>query len=336
MNDSQPVAETPAPAQPDVETSLADHEQAFLDGRQSSPTASDAEPAPQPESQDADADADSARDDKGRFTKPRHRAQSQQASAEDVPRIRELTRRLRETEAQLEEARRPRQSAPAAESAPATPPAPKPAGFPSFEQWAAQPENKDKAFEDFIDARADYRYEQRRAAERAEEAQTAAARAQDTAVSAYLEQLPAVLKDYPDFNEIVNPAEGPIQVSKVVERAVLLAGPRTAYYLATHPDECDALSGDTVMDPTAAGFDAAVKATKRYLLSLVADGQRPSSPSRAAAASTGSALALVAPTTPRPPNPVRTGAMRDGEQPPSDEGSLADHEKAYAPGRRRA
>ena len=317
------------PVAPDDSGSLSDHERSFGGGTPTPAATPEAAPEPVPATppvpaETATADADQDRDDKGRYTKTRHRAKSQEASAEDVPRIRELTRRLREREdeiAAMREAARPRQPEPRE-------PAPAPsAGFPAFDAWIAQPENANKTFEDFIDARSEWKYRLLRESERAEEAKTAAQRTYKQAVSAYTSQLTdAFYEEFPDFDTAVDG----VQVSKVVERAVLDVGPRVAYYLAQHPEEREALSAETAIDPENPAFSAAVAGMRRYLKTLVATEQRPSSsPSRQAAVSTGSAPARVPVSVPRPPNPVRTAALRDGDQPPGDDSSLADHEKSY-------
>lgn len=330
--------ETPAPDAPlaPVEDagSLADHERAYHPDAESRAPAAAADPEPAAEP------GETERDEKGQF-KPRHRAKSQQASPDDVPRIKELTRRLRETEAELERVRTAAPAPPKADLPAAAAPAPKPAAavekFPTYDEWVAKEEHKDGTYDDYADARADWRYDLRRRAERAAEQQDAAQRTYQQHVQTYLDALPEVQQQYPDFDTVVNPASGPIRVSKAVEIATIQAGPAAAYYLATHADEREALTADTAIDPSNPAFAAVVATTRRYLTSLVAAEQRrASSPSRAAAATTGSALALVPPSVPKPPNPVRTGALRDGEAMPSDDSSLADHERAFGPGRRRA
>lgn len=293
------------------------------------------EPAAEPEPAAAGTDEDpdkGERDDKGQF-KPRHRAVSQKAKAEDVPRINELTRRLRETEAERDALKaRPaataEPSARAAEPAPAPAPVPASAPFPAFDVWLAIAGNEAKSFEDFIDARSDFRYDQRRAAEKAEERAVSAHKAHQETLRKYDEQIPAAVKEYPDFHEVI--ASAP-RTSKVIEVASIQVGPRVQYYLATHPDELSALTEESLVDPDNPAFPAAVASMRRYLSTLVAS-QRSSAP---VAASTGSALAL-APPVPRPPNPVRTGALHAADEPPGDDASLADHEKAFGPKRRRA
>jgi hypothetical protein len=320
ISPEQPIAEQEAPST-EVEPSLADHEAAFAPG---------AKPAAPAEPADPDAAA-TERDETGKF-KPRHRAKSQEATPDDVPRIAALTKRLRETEAERD-ALKTRQSAPepatrrAEPTEPATPAHPT-ATFPAFDVWLATKGNEEKTFEDFIDARADWRYDRRRETERADDAKAAVEKTQREDFQKYQDQMPAALKDHPDFDDAIAAAP---RISKVLERASIKAGPKVAYYLATHPEEASALTQESLVEPDNPAFPAAVAAMTRYISTLVASQRSPAP----AAASTGSALAL-APPVPRPPNPVRTGALHAADEPPGDDASLADHEKAFGPKRRRA
>jgi len=326
------VIETPAPVEP-VETggdddgeSLDAHEAAFSAGaKREKPAAPSAEPAAKPESAE--------RDETGKF-KAKHRAKSQQASADDVPRIAELTRKLREAERERDEARRtttqtqePVREQPRASSAAAT--------FPTWDEYVAIKGNEGKSWEQYSDERTDWRYDQRRAAERAEEAQQAETRSHREVVTKYLDQLEDARKAFADFDDIVGEHAEPIPVSDVVGRAALEVGPRASYYLATHPEEREALSRDTAIAADTPGFKAAVAGVARYLKSLVAAEQRPSPSSRAAAAATGSAPMRGPTLLPKPPNPVRTGTVRSAEALPGDDAPLEEHERAfYRPSRR--
>ena len=297
---------------------LSDHEAAFGSGAK---PGADAIAPSEPDADVAD------RDDKGKF-KPRHRAKSQEATPEDVPRIAALTKRLREAEAERDALRQPK---PAAEPA-AREPEPVRAEartetFPNFDVWLATKGNEAKSFEDFIDARTDWRYDQRRSAERASDAATAAERAAREDIDAYKKQIPDLMKEYPDFDDVIATAP---KVSKVLEVAAIKAGPRIAYYLATHPEEAEALSAESYVHPDNPAFPAAVASMRRYISTLVAP-QR-STPTRTAADTTRAARA-TAPIAPKPPTLVRTGASRDADALPGDDSSLAEHEHAF--GRRK-
>jgi hypothetical protein len=306
--------------------SLSDHEAAYAPGVDRAVVADpDRTPAGEPDEPETPAEtAARERDESGRFAKPRHRAKSSQATVEDVPRIQELTRKLREAEAERDTLKQrtaaPPAERPAAETKPE--PAAAPAGdkFPKWDAWYAS--NPDKDYDDYIDERSVFNYTQRRQQEQRQDAETAVRRS-------FSEQLPEVVKQYPDFHTLVSGAPA---VSKVIERAVLEVGPHAAYYLATHHDEREGLTADTLnVSPDDRAFAGTVAAVKRHLSHLVS-----SSSPRVAAASTGSVPTLVRNPAPRPPNPVRTGAIKDADAAPSDDSSLADHERAFAPKRRRA
>lgn len=319
----QPVAPpVEAPAAPVEETSsLAEHEALHSPDR---PVAADDEPA-----------SDGTRDEQGRFAKPRHRAKSQQARAEDVPRISELTRKLREAEAERDalKSSAPRAATPpAAAAAPVARPSAQatrqiPQSFPTYEQFITIEGNADADFDAYIDARADWRYETRRAAERQQEAQEREHRTISERVTAHQSKLTAAKAKYADWDTVVT---NDIPVSRVLHDAILASehGPEIQYYLGKHRDVCaELVSESQEFSPSA------VAAMRRYLDTLVASEQR-ATPPAPVAATTGSALALVPPPAPRPPNPVRTGTQAPADAPPGDEDSLAAHEKHYG-GKRR-
>ncbi len=89
---------TPPPAdptpEPPPEQSLAEHEAEF--GTVDKRPQADPEGEPEEDSRRPPRD----RDETGKFVKPteKHRAAKQEAGARDVPRIQELTRKLREAE----------------------------------------------------------------------------------------------------------------------------------------------------------------------------------------------------------------------------------------------
>ncbi len=121
-----------------------------------------------------------------------------------------------------------------------------------------------------------------------------------------------------------------------MEQAALEVGPLAAYLLAKDPERA-AMTEETLIDPSNPAFPAAVAAMKRYLRALVASAQRSdSSSSRAAAVVTGAAPTSSPKLVPKPPTPVRTGAMKDADAVPGDDSSLADHERAFLPKRHRA
>lgn len=270
--------------------------------------------------------------------KPRHRAKSQEASPEDVPRIAALTKRLRDAEARAEAAERRATERSAAETPreatdkpPAKPAAPK---FPTFAEWRASHGSEDESADWYAydDAKSEWRYQTRRAAERAEESAASERRAVQGHIETYRGKHAEFVKAHADFDDVVAAAP---QVSAVMARAVLEGGPELAYYLATHDTEREELDAETNgVGPDDPSFARIVALTRRSITSLVAAEQRSSSPSRGAADSTGAALALVTKAAPKPPTPVRTGALRRDE--PSEDDSLDDHERRYGPKQKRA
>lgn len=313
-----PVIDTPvtpvAPVPDDA--SLADHEAAF--GRTKAEPSDDA---------DDDAKPDRARDPKsGQFSdKPRHRAQSQKARAEDVPRIQELTKRHREAEARAEAA----EARAAALEAKQKPEAP--AAFtdaePTIEQFANEPD----PYAAWTRALAKYDRKKETHEERAQSAEVAAkareTQARDaeatrakTEQNGYQGKLETFVSEHPDFGTLLSKwgDENGTDIPPALVAAFwrLDNGPEVVYSLLQNPlvfDEMILLADGKPVT------DAHVATLQRLLTSKT----------RAQAARTGSVAAITHSLAPRPPNPVRTGPMRSSDTPPTDESSLADHEKFY-------
>lgn len=322
--DAAPAADTPPPtADPSDDSggSLSDHEAEY--GR----AARRAEPAADPKP--AIETSATERDEKTGQFKPRHRAKSQQASAEDAPRIAELTRLRREAERERDEWKARAEARASREEPAVDRRQPAPERFPKFEAWIQQAGNTEKDFDDWLDARDDHR----RALDRAADARAADATRVSEAERAFAGKLDAAREKYPDFDDVV---DGTTPVSMVLQRAILEVGPDAAYWLATHDKEREELTAESLVHPNNPAFGAAVAGMRRYLRTLVASEQRSSPPSRMAAGSTGAAPASVPKPAPKPPTPVRTSALRDADAPPGDDDGLAAHERAYGPKRRRA
>jgi hypothetical protein len=303
---------TETPAAPPVETpslaseSIADHAAQF---------------GATPEPQKTEAD------DK----RTRHRAASQRARAEDVPRIAELTKnwrteqdRVKQLEAELAKFK-------------TTPPPPAPSRATSETTF----EEKEPVLEDFADqpdpytawTRALGRYDRRREAFEAKQAeessrnereQTERAVARD---AAYHARLAEYVKTKPDFGEKFNAVLADVQeIPNLLERAIKDDdnGPAVLYHLLTHASDFDDMRLLTDGKPVT---EQSVALLRRRLNTLV---------SRSQAAATGSAVATASPSlAPRPPNPVRTGPLKTGEDPPGDGHSISDHEKYWGPKARR-
>lgn len=327
---------TALPAQtdtPDDDGSLSDHESTF--GR-----ARTAPPVEPPDGDAGDDDEPVEPPAPGKPERPRHRAQSQKATAADVPRIQELTRKLRDAERKVSDlqARTVTPAAPvtapvAKAVEPTTPVAPaKPTAprftFPEYDVWIGQHPNEDwNGYQSaMLDARDDWRDAQRSTTQQQRtDADVAAARQEVEAatIEVWKEQIATFKATTPDFDHVVSLVDDREAPALLVR--VLLSdekGAESLYTLAQHPliyDELILAATDkTVTDQSVA--------TLRRLLHA-----------RLQAATTGSAGSTVPPhRAPRPPNPVRTGPIKTGTPLPDDESSLAEHERAFGPKRRRA
>jgi hypothetical protein len=316
-NAPAPVAE---PVTPAVEESgsLADHEAAH------GPDAG-AEPATETPAAPA--------------KRTRHRAASQQASPEDVGRIAELTKRLRETEAERDALRAPRPASATPQAPQSTPPTTtppsaataepfKPRPFVAFDAWLEQ--NAGAEYEDYIDARTEDRFAQIRAHERQQEAAQAQQRTHVERRRTHDARLASARERYADFDTaIANPASG---VSPVMFDAMLQSehSAEIHYFLGKHPD----ISTQIMHDSAQAGPES-VAVMRRYLESLVASTATPSHATPSKAVTTGAAALALVPPAPQPPTPVRTSALKPGNEPPGDDSmSISDHETHYGYRRR--
>ena len=156
-------------------------------------------------------------------------------------RVKSYEARIAELQAQIGQAQPPK--TPEAPKAPAS----TADSFPNFDAWLAQDGNAEKSYEEYIDARADYRTEQRLAADRAKQHQSDTDRAQAERFRALDEREAAFSKDHPDYAEVVRPAAEQIArgIAKQHPTALALAefvqmsdqGPAMAYFLGQHPEE---------------------------------------------------------------------------------------------------
>lgn len=273
---------------------------------------------------------ESGRDEKGRFVRPRHRARSQQAGSEDVPRIAELTRRLRDAEAErdaLKGAKTPAPppapvvTPPAEPSRPAgsVPPTAAPSPYPPVKPAADDPEpdaekytdltawmrdhNRWSAREELRAARADYDQKQAAAQQQAE-AQRITAQ--------WRERVTAAKAKYPDFEQVALLAPTSIPQGSMLDAWIIehKSGADVLYHFQKSPTELQHLLAMPVLEQVDA-------------LSLLSQ-RLTGSPTRTAAGTTGAVPAqpAVQPVA-RPPTPVRTGPMRTGEEPPADLDTLS-------------
>jgi hypothetical protein len=318
----------PAPLVADDSGSLADHEARYKDGARQEPTQEanaepDTPPAEQPDTDDtskADVEADDygPRDDKGKFLpRKRHRAQSQEATPADVPRIQSLTARLRAVEAERD-ALRARAgdglTTPAAVRPAPPPPIPAPTPKPTpdkFDDYSA-----------YIESLTDWKMEQALAAAEQKRAQAEqqhqAEQERQRITKSWTERVAAAKQKYPDYAEVALESDTAIPQGSLIDAWILehKTGAEMLYHFQRHPDEVQAILAQPVLE----------QAESLALLAQRFNGQ-----GRPPAVATGSAATSSQSPPPKPPNPVRTGPVRAGDEPPDPEkSSLADHEKWYA------
>ena len=275
----------------------------------------------------------------------RHRAESQKASPDDVPKINEYTKRLREAEKELGIEQQPgesqrvfelRRRAEIAERvrdankakatpAPAVVSTPAPVALPQ-EFTDVEPKIDDFASEadpHTAWVRALARYDQKKEAHEAQKSQAVASHtdAIQQHRNAYGQRLAAHYEANPDARAVIEAApHAAINLPIAMEAAIVLSedGAKFTEYLARNPalfDELYVLSeGRPVTPPLVA-----------HLQRLLTD--------RATAVATGAAAPRIK-VTPAPslPTPVKTmpqAAPSDGR--PKDDDSLSAHEKHYYP-----
>ena len=320
--ESVPTAPNPASGETSDDTlSLSDHEARYGESRQETQAEPETRPVETPEPAAADAaegtDDAGPRDEKGRFLpKKRHRAESAIAGAEDVPRIQNLTARLRAAEAERDALKAQSVTSHRETAVPSAPPSP-PA--------AAVPKPTPDQFTDygeFIEALTDWKTDQKLIAaeqRRAQAAQQAQAEQEAKRIETSFNARKAAARlKYDDFDAVAINAPTRIPIGSLIDAWVMehKTGADVLYHLQKHPDDLDALLQQPVLEQAES-------------LALLA--QRFNGHGRTAAAGTGSAPASSTSPVPKPPNPVRTGPLRSGDEPPDEEAaSLADHEKWYA------
>lgn len=223
--------------------------------------------------------------------------------------------RTRELEAQLAAAEAQKASA----TAPVPPMAAEnvPATFPPWDTWAALPANESKTYEDYADARGDWRAQQRglmtrdeverlaldkarelRAQERQDEVAATEAQAAAARQVAFLTGREEAKRFHHDYAAVVEESELP--TNPVMDEFILRTGERSGeimYYLGSHPEECQRIAGL----PSAAEV---IKAMTRIELTL--EGVSAAGPSASAPLMT---------RAPAPPEPV--GGARHSSAAPS-------------------
>ncbi len=340
MSDTQTVetpADIPVAAPEPIEDagSLSDHEASFSHGRKAPK-----EPAPKADPVAADGDDGAApvaetRDDKGRFRKT---ASKDVAGPADVPRIRELTKKLHDLERERDEWKSKVSAPAAAVVQPAAPVAP---AVPAIAATFTEREPTIQDFANDPDPYASYvralaRYDRKKEqfdtdqvtakerAERHEKDSLAQAEATFAKVqSDYQARLEPFKAAHKDFDGLLK-ASADAPLPPLLQATVLLhdKGPEFVYHLLRHPDQ---LAEMTLLTDGKAVTDQNVAIATRWLTS------------RATAAPTGSTVPIAPKpfAVPRPPNPVLTGPMSAGDELPDEQSSLAEHEGAFYHGKRK-
>jgi len=348
------VAEQPVEA---PEPSFAEHEATFsnrpklVDARQSTEASPSAEQPPAADSSDSAA---GERDPQGRY---KQRAQTQQATADDVPTISALTKEYHDalTEAGFTVEKKPgesdrvfalRQRAELAKTlrdlkkAP-TPPAPAPpvalsGPSPSLRpnggdsgaielpaDFPARPKPDDFSdYTEFVEALSQWNAQ-------ATYAKLDREREQRTQAQAFASSVQMRFTDakqrYADFEAVVlNPqAQSPIPRGSVIERFTFkhATGPDVAYHFFKHPNEVAAIH--------------ALPDADEQIAELTLLGQRLTQKTREQVAPTRSTAPAITTPVVKPPNLVRTGVVKPSDELPGDDASLAEHEKAFGIPRRR-
>ena len=297
------------------------------------PVAPESPPATAPESTEKGEEPTEPKDDqferdaKGRIR--RHKARSQVASPEDVPRINELTRRLRETERLVEELRGKTAEKPSV-SLPRAVETPEVGGFsepePTLEQFADKPD----PYAAYLRATAAYdrRKEAFEANQKAQEAKTATLKKQTEEQWAQMfathdARVKAFAAETKDYTGRVTKAPGrDTQVPPLLHTALMLddKGPERILFLAEHPVLLDEL---VLLTDGKAITDQTVAIAQRLVHSRMKD------------ATTGSSSPTPLTLAPRPLNPVRTAPTTPPDTLPGDDASLEEHERVWGRHRRR-
>ncbi len=203
------------------------------------------------------------------YTRVKQATAKEATAKEEARQAREEAASLRTRLEALERAQRPAERA---EPAPQQP-QPQNGRFPGFDAWSAA--NPGRDYDDYTDARADYRY-----------GVLEMQRQQQAVVSNYHQQIEVAKQSDPVLVQAL--ANDP-PVSPLMERAIL-ASPNSidiVRYLGTHPEDCAQLARET----SSLSLDA-VPVMRRHLETLVASG---------AVANRPDAAQSVKPSTANPP-----------------------------------
>lgn len=300
-----------APPSTEEPVSLADHAAQFDPKRPAEPT-----------------DTVQAEGTSSQAERPRHRAKSQQASAADVPRIAELTKKLREAERERDEWKSKVSTPPPVEPTKAPileKPTPAASAKPTWKQFEDEIGTKYDSWAAAQDAYADARDAWKDAQGKQAQSEQAFKASEEKLIQSYVTRAQETAKSVPDFFEKTGAAKAALDAAPELLTIAVITddkGPEIAYYLATHPETLAELS--------------LLTDGKSVTANSVALLQRRLSSYRLPAAPIASAPVIPPHTpAPRPPNAMRTAPMKTGDDLPAEGHSLAEHRRAFDPKRRR-
>jgi hypothetical protein len=191
---------------------------------------------------------------------------------------REAERQVAEMRAEVEQYRSRTQAPPA--------PAERPAAAPQYDATKGPQLAEFDNYEDWVDARAEWKAEQKWQRIQAESAEVVAKQKHEQAVRAHSERIEAFAAKTPDYRERIQEAAR-LPVSVAMEAAIIASdhGPAIAYFLATHPEEGARLALKTRSVPASAAdfvrdtLEAlVVNASQTASTGPVAGGHRPNVP----------------------------------------------------------
>ena len=133
-------------------------------------------------------------------------------------------------------------------------------------------------------------------------------------------KLMAAVQAKPELLQVLQQADSAVQLPTILDRAIMLDDDSVsvAVFLASHQDALDDLVSRAVALPPTEQSVALLRRLVRQRMS---------------AGTTGSVPPAKSTPAPRPPNPVRTGTIRTGNEPPPEGSSIADHAKYWQPKR---
>lgn len=326
MSEETPIVETPQGEQPpvaDAPLSIMEHVAEYdPNHREKTEPATSGEPAPQtplaadatPEERAAHHSEQQRREkETGQFRpgKTRHRAASQRANAEDAPRIKELTRQIKELESKIAA------PAPVAAVVPQRPAAPTVAAPAQTPQRVA-PESRDpeplETDPAFAGDPMKYLDDRFRWAARDEHRKIIAQQQRETEEvtrnRTFADRVDRARTKYDDFTAVALEREF-IPQGSIVDHFIVEDdnGPEVLYHLGSHPQELDAILRLPVLQ-------------QMKQLALLSQRYDTASTPSAAAGKTGSVPRAAIRILPKPPNPVRTEAQRAETSTAPTDGSL--------------